>query len=660
MRGQGAGAAMKYSAFISYSHRDRDWAVWLHRSLERYRVPKRLWGRRAPWGEIGPRLPPVFRDRDELATSADLGASVRAALAEAANLIVICSPNAAKSRWVDEEIRSFTKLDRAQSIRLIIVDGRPHASDPGEECLPPSLTADGTPEPLAADVRRDADGKQWAKLKIIAGVLGVPYDELRQREATRRQQRLFALAVAASAGFLIMASLTAFALISRAEAVDQRQVAIQRTATAERTLDFVKGMFSVADPSEARGATVTAREIVDRAAERLDSSLAEEPTVKAELGVTLAEVYGALGLYQKSDQLVRRTFAIRPVQAATHARQFAALGESQMRLGEYDAAEASFRRASNAFSNTSPTLRSRIMVGLGQTWSALEKFEQAERAIAAALRIDRARGGQGLADVARDLEALGLNYFYAGDLSKAQPVVEQALALRTRVEGANSPSIADNLNTLGSIAYLRGDLPGAERRFRANLAVQQKILGPEHPDVAGLMNNLARVLLEQRRFTEASPLLERAVAIGLRERGAEHDDMAFFFDNLGIARRHTGKLGEAEQLFQKSVAAARLHKHRSLGPALADLAEVQCATGRIPAGVRSLTEAASAMKRDYPDDPWRAAWVENVRGECLLRAGRSADGKRIIAASAPEILKRWPTNTLFAAEAKRRLALRGV
>jgi hypothetical protein len=133
--------------------------------------------------------------------------------------------------------------------------------------------------------------------------------------------------------------------------------------------------------------------------------------------------------------------------------------------------------------------------------------------------------------------------------------------------------------------------------------------------------------------------------------------MAFFFDNLGLVRRHSGKVAEAEQLFEKAIAAARLHEHRSLGPTLADLAELRCATGRTATGLELLDEAAGLVKRDYPADAWRAAWVENVRGECLLRAGQSADGKHMIAASAPEILKRWPANTLFAAEAKRRLRL---
>jgi tetratricopeptide (TPR) repeat protein len=355
--------------------------------------------------------------------------------------------------------------------------------------------------------------------------------------------------------------------------------------------------------------------------------------------------------------LVRRTFAIGPVQPATRARQLTALAESQLRLGDYDAAAASFRKAWPLAAAGSAALRSRILNGLGQTLSSLDQPADAKRIIDAALKIDRGRGGEGLDDVARDLEARGLNDYYAGDLAAAQPVIEQALALRTKVDGPNSPSVSDNLNTLGSIAYLRHDLPLAERRFRLTLAVRQRILGPDHPDVAGSMNNLARVLLEQRRFAEAAPLLQRAVAIGLRERGAEHDDMAFFFDNLGVARRHLGQPAEAEQLFDKAIAAARAHKHRSLGPNLADLAEVRCATGRADSGLALLGEAAAAVKRDYPDDAWRAAWVTNVGGECLLRVGRSAEGRRQIADSTPTILERWPAGTLYAEEAQRRLRL---
>ena len=646
---------MRYSAFISYNHRDRDWAIWLHRALERYSIPKRLRGRPAPWGEIEAKLPPVFRDRDELATSSDLAASVKEALAQSATLVVICSPNSAKSKWVDEEIRTFIASGREQFIRLIIVDGEPHSTDTQRECLPPSLVREGAPEPLAADVRNEADGKQGAKLKLLAGILGVSYDELRQREAARRQKRLAVIAGATSVGFVVMAALTIFALISRADAINQRQLADRRQITAERTVDFVKSMFQLADPSEARGASITAREIVDRGVDRLNSpSLAREPMVQAELGVTLADVYGALGLYRKSDALIRQTFRIRHGERGTYARQFNALGESQYRLGDYEAAEASFRRAWEQSGDVPDELRTRILAGLGESLFSLDRESEADRILRQALRIDLARGEEAGNDVARDLEALGLNYFYAGDLDRAQPLFERALGLRQRFEGPDSPSVSDDLNALGNIAYTRHDLPAAERYYRGNMAVDARVLGPQHPDVATTMNNLGRVLIEQRRFREATPLLERAVAISSRERGEEHDSMAFVYSNLAIALRHTGRMSEAGALFEKAIAAARKNKHRTLGPSLADLAEIRCKTGHPSEAAQLLGEAAKVTRADYPDTPWRSAWVENIRGECLLVAGHAREGRRAIAVSSPVILKTWPDGTLFSTEARRR------
>ncbi|MFI4949893.1 MAG: toll/interleukin-1 receptor domain-containing protein, partial [Caulobacterales bacterium] len=287
---------MKYAAFISYNHRDRKTAAWLHRALETYRVPRHMHGRETHLGVLGARLPPIFRDREELAASSDLAASVRAALEASATLIVICSPNGAQSRWVNEEIRAFAALGRRDRIQCLIAGGEPDASrkpgaDPSQEALPPALFENGGGEPLASDIRPGQDGRDAAKLKLLAGILGVGYDELRQREAARRHRRMAAVAGGSAVGFLVMSALAASAVVSRNEAVRQRDVARQKTLTAERTVTFVKGLFEVADPSEARGATITAREILDRGAASIDHGLEREPTVKAELGTTLGEVY---------------------------------------------------------------------------------------------------------------------------------------------------------------------------------------------------------------------------------------------------------------------------------------------------------------------------------------------------------------------------------
>ncbi len=181
----------RYKAFISYSHQDEHWARWLQHALEKYRVPRRLVGKQGRFGEIPARLAPVFRDREDLSSAASLSESVQQELAAAETLVVICSPAASQSRWVSEEIKAFVALGRADRIYALIVDGDPQAVDPVERCFPDVLTEDkgsGAQEPLAADARKWADGKVLARLKLVAGILGIRLDDLRQREMQRRRR----------------------------------------------------------------------------------------------------------------------------------------------------------------------------------------------------------------------------------------------------------------------------------------------------------------------------------------------------------------------------------------------------------------------------------------------------------------------------------------
>src|SRR6185295_13015780 len=118
----------KYRAFISYSHSDEKWARWLHHNLETYRIPKHLVGTETEFGPIPERFAPVFRDREELASATNLGTTLIAALEQSASQIVICSPKAAKSRWVNEEILTFKRLGREHRIFCLIIAGEPGAS----------------------------------------------------------------------------------------------------------------------------------------------------------------------------------------------------------------------------------------------------------------------------------------------------------------------------------------------------------------------------------------------------------------------------------------------------------------------------------------------------------------------------------------------------
>lgn len=206
-------AELRYRAYISYSHRDETWAKWLHGALESYRVPRNLIGKTTSVGEVPARIKPIFRDRDDLSSATDLEGTVKQALADSENLIVVCSPDAAASHWVKEEIFQFAQLGRADRIFCIIVGGEPAADGSVSACFSSALAEIGLKEPLAADVRKWADGKHVAKLKLIAGLLGIRLDELRQRDLQRRRKRQVVVSLGAVA-VLALAVMTVFSQIS--------------------------------------------------------------------------------------------------------------------------------------------------------------------------------------------------------------------------------------------------------------------------------------------------------------------------------------------------------------------------------------------------------------------------------------------------------------
>jgi hypothetical protein len=240
-------ADQDYWAFLSYSHADLGWARRLHRGLEGFVVPRRLVGRPTPAGPAPRRFEPIFRDREELSAAADLSERLLSALRRSAFLIVICSPAAARSKWVNEEIVQFKAMHGVDRILALIVEGEPYASlagaHPELECFPqalrssPGQAGDGIgaiAEPAAADLRRGQDGWRLALLKLLAGMLGVGLDELVQRHAHRRQQQLLALLAASLAGSAIMAGFAVTAIAERNDANAQR-------TQAEGLVEFMIG-----------------------------------------------------------------------------------------------------------------------------------------------------------------------------------------------------------------------------------------------------------------------------------------------------------------------------------------------------------------------------------------------------------------------------------
>jgi tetratricopeptide (TPR) repeat protein len=222
-----SGKTRHYRAFLSYSHADERFAGKLHRWLEAYRIPARLVGTVSRVGarpvQVPRRLTPIFRDRAELAAASSLDQEVRQALSQSDVLLVLCSPAAKNSRWVDAEIELFRSLHPDRPVIAALLEGEP------EESFPTSLVgpdANGvTHEPIAADFRADHDGARLARLKIVAGLTGIALDQIIQRDAQRQLRRVIAITLLTVLLTLSMALMLIFALRAQREAEHQRQQA---------------------------------------------------------------------------------------------------------------------------------------------------------------------------------------------------------------------------------------------------------------------------------------------------------------------------------------------------------------------------------------------------------------------------------------------------
>lgn len=173
-----------YYAFISYNSADEKWAKWLQHSLEYYHIPSALC---KEYPELPKKIRPVFWYKQDL-SGTKLKKSLNDELRSSKYLIVICSPNSAKSDWVNDEVVSFIEQGKGDKIIPFIVAGTPHAKNPDKECFPPALRNLSRDEEIRGiDVRRK-EGKSHALVDVIATMFGVRFDVLWQRHERRRKK----------------------------------------------------------------------------------------------------------------------------------------------------------------------------------------------------------------------------------------------------------------------------------------------------------------------------------------------------------------------------------------------------------------------------------------------------------------------------------------
>lgn len=323
-----------FRAFLSYSHVDERAARRLHRALETYRLPRRL---RA--GADG-RLTPIFRDRDELPAGEDLSATIRSALARSEALIVLCSPAARASQWVGREIELFRQLHPDRPIFAALIEGEP------ADVFPEALRADPAREPIAADFRKQGDGRRLALLKLVAGLASVELDALVQRDAQRQVRRVTTVTLIALAAVLVMAALLVIALNARREADRQRREAeglVEFMLTDLRTK--LKGVGSIDVRRAVNRRAVAYYGDSSALAVLPDDSIERRARILHAMGeddVTAADLSGALARFREAyaaTAAVLRRHPDQPSAIFAHAQSEYWIGSVHEQRGEWGEAE---------------------------------------------------------------------------------------------------------------------------------------------------------------------------------------------------------------------------------------------------------------------------------------------------------------------------------
>lgn len=506
--------AQRYSAFISYSHADQKCATWLHRKLEHYRLPRTLVGTASPHGTVPRHLLPVFRDRDELPASSDLGVELRAALARSQFQIVICSPSSAMSHWVNEEILSFKRLHGEARTLALIIDGEPYSGD-ARECFPAALrfrlAADGTlsniaAEPIAADIRPSKDGRRLALLKLVSGLAGLKLDALVRRDVARKQRRL-----AAITAISVLIAVITIGLAIYAET--QRQVAEAQRRLADKSLTFLIETFAIANPATENPRTITVINMLERTSRRASAELRDEPAVSARLLQATGEIYYNLGLPRESERDLRASLRLTTAPGEQRTRILLKLAGLAAKRGAPKLSDAYVSAAEKSYDRSGPDankLDAAIAQSRGMIAYLGGDYARSAKLFGDAVAGHRAAAGDNREEIGRALMSEAQALLQLKAFGRADPLFSEAAALYLARFGADNVLTAAAVQNQALNDFESGRYTRAEKRIERALSVYSKVLEADHPTVAAANLLLGRIRIGGKDYAGALRAFDNA------------------------------------------------------------------------------------------------------------------------------------------------------
>ncbi len=599
----------------------------------------------------------------------------------------------------EEPERPSTAVDRAEP--AVGPDGVEKAAVTAESV---SRTREGTPDRLRRRLRGDLDAIVMTALrkeatKRYSSVEALSEDVRRHLEGLPVKARKGGLTyragrfvtrnrIGVGSAVLLALLLVAFAVTSALQASrlarERDQVALERDK-ADQVSSFLVDLFKVSDPNEAKANSVTAREILDRGATKVASSLQDQPGVRAAMMETIGNVYRNLGLYRQALPLVEESLAIRRRLGEDDpevAQAINSLANLLVSTGDLDRAEALYREALEArrriFSDSHDSVMS-IQYNLADLLNRKGDHAGAVTLLQETLTRFRRRGKPDDDAVASVLNSLSGAQREKGDFRGAEATAREALVLRRKLLGDDHPRTTASLGNLANVLNAKGDYREAESLQRKALAVQRARLGPDHPGVAIVLNNLANVLDHEGGYVEAEALHREALAIRRAKLGPESPLVARSLGNLANILRHQSRVseserlyrdalvmtrkllgeknpdvpylmtnlagvlwegtqkGKAEQLLREALVLQRASPSDDIAETLGGLSLLLAGTGRGAEAEPLAREAVAIRARELPMGHPEIAEMESILGLCLSKRGRFEEAEQLTTAAYAQV-----------------------
>jgi serine/threonine protein kinase len=438
-----------------------------------------------------------------------------------------------------------------------------------------------TPLELAADVDR-----YLRNAPVSAHPAGLTY-------RTRKYVRRHRVGVSVAAAGLVL--LIGFAV---AQAIELRKIRQQRDR-ADRITQFMTGIFKVPNPSEARGNTVTAREILDRASQQIGDNLNRDPQLQAQLMETMAQTYTGLGLYGRSQDLTEHALAIQSSLFGERNRETLA---SESYLAQILRAQGHLPEAEKLLQNTIKTQRQVLgpkdpdtlasMDRLGYVYANEARHPDAEKVFRQTLNAERKVLGPDDPQTLGTLNELAETLTPQGRYAEADQTYGELIAAQKRTLGPDHPATLLSMSHAAENLEEEGRLPEAEKLYSDVIAAQRRVLGPEHPQTLRAMTMLGLTLAKEGRYSEADKIQNQVIEIKTRVLGPTHNStlQSMEMEALGLSRE--GRSADSEKMFRDVIeTAGKTNQPATVAEAWYNFACTEAARGRTDEAFADLNHA---------------------------------------------------------------------